>query len=581
MVRLPKLYQRFLVYLSIFGLIVFLYYDHNQASRIQNYRTSESFKNVPDADTEEWLRYNGLEGISPGDSLLINIGSEQCFHIGRFYERCFSFYELRPQLNNEHLLVERRKIHKDLRGSFGRKWFGRSEYLYYDILGLRSLDSLGSDLEKLNVEAITGISSRSKVKSVPFKNFFVTFEPITIELLQKRSIISEINVLFGTDCVDPRETWNLQKDVSFTHYASSEPAYLTYRFVGFYPANFKAQRLQETDEGRFKIVQLADLHLGVGESECVDEFPKHETCKADPKTEAFVQQVLDIEAPQLVVFTGDQIMGDRSIQDSETALLKAVAPVISRGIPWAMVWGNHDDEGSLTRWQLSELASTLPYSLFQFGIYDTKDNTFGVGNYVHQVFSKNDTEMPVSTLYFLDSHKYSTVGKIYPGYDWIKESQWEYMKKYYDETLEFKTELSMAFFHIPLPEYLNTESNTHPGEKNALVGTYKEGVTAPKYNSEGMATLEKLGVDVVSCGHDHCNDYCLQDDSTSSLIWLCYGGGGGEGGYAGYGGTERRIRIYEINISENNIYTWKRLNGSPKEFFDYQSMLNSNSPKIV
>lgn len=470
MVRLPKLYQRFLVYLSIFGLIVFLYYDHNQASRIQNYRTSESFKNVPDADTEEWLRYNGLEGISPGDSLLINIGSEQCFHIGRFYERCFSFYELRPQLNNEHLLVERRKIHKDLRGSFGRKWFGRSEYLYYDILGLRSLDSLGSDLEKLNVEAITGISSRSKVKSVPFKNFFVTFEPITIELLQKRSIISEINVLFGTDCVDPRETWNLQKDVSFTHYASSEPAYLTYRFVGFYPANFKAQRLQETDEGRFKIVQLADLHLGVGESECVDEFPKHETCKADPKTEAFVQQVLDIEAPQLVVFTGDQIMGDRSIQDSETALLKAVAPVISRGIPWAMVWGNHDDEGSLTRWQLSELASTLPYSLFQFGIYDTKDNTFGVGNYVHQVFSKNDTEMPVSTLYFLDSHKYSTVGKIYPGYDWIKESQWEYMKKYYDETLEFKTELSMAFFHIPLPEYLNTESNTHPGEKNAPGG---------------------------------------------------------------------------------------------------------------
>lgn len=132
-VRLPKLYQRFLVYLSIFGLIVFLYYDHNQASRIQNYRTSESFKNVPDADTEEWLRYNGLEGISPGDSLLINIGSEQCFHIGRFYERCFSFYELRPQLNNEHLLVERRKIHKDLRGSFGQKvvWEIRVPLLRY------------------------------------------------------------------------------------------------------------------------------------------------------------------------------------------------------------------------------------------------------------------------------------------------------------------------------------------------------------------------------------------------------------------------------------------------------------------
>lgn len=128
---------------------------------------------------------------------------------------------------------------------------------------------------------------------------------------------------------------------------------------------------------------------------------------------------------------------------------------------------------------------------------------------------------------------------------------------------------------------MNIESKTHPGEKNPLIGMYKEGVTAPKYNSEGITTLDRLSVDVVSCGHDHCNDYCLRDDSTPNKIWLCYGGGGGEGGYAGYGGTERRIRIYEINVNENNIHTWKRLNGSPKEIFDFQSMLDGNSPESV
>lgn len=578
MIRLPKLYQRFLLYLSVFVGIALLYFL--RAPKILEYNDINYI--VPVAPVAgQWFQNKGLEALSYDDKLVVNIGYDQCFHVGRFYERCFNRHEVKLGLTERNLGFERRRIHKDLRGSFGRRWFGSSEYIYYDVLYLASLHYFGPKLEKLNIDAVTEVSKFPKDKSVQFMDVFVTFEPISMELLQKKSFVSDINILFGVDCVQPIANWTLEKEFPLIRYTYSEPAYLTYRFVGFHPVNTEPQRLQETNEGKFKIVQLADLHLGVGESECIDEYPKNEACKADPKTETFVQQVLDIEKPQLVVFTGDQIMGDRSIQDSETVLLKAVAPVIARGIPWAMVWGNHDDEGSLTRWQLSEMASALPYSLFKFSPHDTRDNTFGVGNYVYQIFSNNGTDVPVSTLYFLDSHKYSTVGKIYPGYDWIKESQWKYIESYHDINLKFKTGLSMAFFHIPLPEYLNIESKKHPGERNPLIGTFKEGVTAPKYNSEGIATLDRLGVDVVSCGHDHCNDYCLRDDSTPNRIWLCYGGGGGEGGYAGYGGTERRIRIYEINVNENNIHTWKRLNGSPNEVFDYQPMLDSNSLESV
>lgn len=67
----------------------------------------------------------------------------------------------------------------------------------------------------------------------------------------------------------------------------------------------------------------------------------------------------------------------------------------------------------------------------------------------------------------------------------------------------------------------------------------------------------------------------------ASFIWLCYGGGGGEGGYAGYGGTERRLRIYEIDSNKGTISTWKRLNSSPKEIFDYQIILNNDVPDTV
>lgn len=141
----------------------------------------------------------------------------------------------------------------------------------------------------------------------------------------------------------------------------------------------------------------------------------------------------------------------------------------------------------------------------------------------------------------------------------------------------------MAFFHIPLPEYLHFQSQQEPDKQNLVIGNYKEGITAPKYNSGGLKALHDLKVSAVSVGHDHCNDYCLLEDSISKdeKIWLCYGGGGGEGGYAGYGGTERRIRIFEIDTQGNSIYTWKRLNGTPDEIFDHQTIVSDGVPNTA
>ena len=64
---------------------------------------------------------------------------------------------------------------------------------------------------------------------------------------------------------------------------------------------------------------------------------------ADPLTAKFIVQVLDVEKPDLVVLTGDQLHHD--IPDSQSALFKVVAPIIERSIPFAAVFGNHDCEG--------------------------------------------------------------------------------------------------------------------------------------------------------------------------------------------------------------------------------------------
>ena len=65
---------------------------------------------------------------------------------------------------------------------------------------------------------------------------------------------------------------------------------------------------------------------------------------ADPQTVNFIGETLDVEQPDLVVFTGDQLHHD--IFDSQTALFKVVAPVVQRSIPFAVVFGNHDSEGA-------------------------------------------------------------------------------------------------------------------------------------------------------------------------------------------------------------------------------------------
>lgn len=512
----------------------------------------------------------------PNDQIVVNIGLVDCFHVGRLWNYCYSTREV-AEVDSPY--TQRKIIRKDLKGSLGYRWFGTSEFLFYDVLPMSSVSQLDKEeLKSFNtITSLTGTGGTRKLG-----NLHVSFAPLTLASLSDGSaILSDINVFFGEDCVDSRPDWKLDKSWELRN--ERFPSYLTYRYLDPRNSGNRKQDLNVREDGKFKIVQLADLHFATGKNECRDEYPKHADCDADAKTIQFIEEVLDIESPDMVVYTGDQIMGDQSIQDAETTLMKVLAPVIRRKIPWAMIWGNHDDEGSLSRWELSEIARALPYSLFSISPKDTKDNSFGVGNYVHQVFDLG-SENALITLYFLDSHKYSKTGKVYPGYDWIKEAQWEYLRQIYDQELktsipeDASSQLSMAFFHIPLPEYLDINSRRTPGTTNPLVGNFKEGVTAPKYNSGGIDTLEYLGVDVTSCGHDHCNDYCLLDDSSSKKIWLCFGGGGGEGGYAGYGGTERRIRTFEFDTKEGNIYTWKRLNGSPTERFDHQLAVKHGVP---
>ena len=85
----------------------------------------------------------------------------------------------------------------------------------------------------------------------------------------------------------------------------------------------------------------------------------------------------------MVVFTGDQLNGQTTSWDAKSVLAKFARTVTQRGVPWAAVFGNHDDEDGETRREQMRYMQALPYSLVQPGPSDIH----GVGNYVLKVYS--------------------------------------------------------------------------------------------------------------------------------------------------------------------------------------------------
>ncbi|CAK44581.1 hypothetical protein CBS63078_10105 [Aspergillus niger] len=368
--------------------------------------------------------------------------------------------------------------------------------------------------------------------------------------------ITAIDVLFGADAVDPRIGWEV-RDTPLLLDSRTEELETRISVRRGDPPKTKKPVPRINENGRFKIMQLADLHLSTGLGACRDPVPAEpvpgQKCEADPRTLEFVERLLDEEQPDFVVLSGDQVNGETS-RDAQSALFKSVKLLVDRKIPYAAIFGNHDDEGNLKRPELMTILEDLPYSLSTAG----PEEIDGVGNYYVEILGRGSTTHSALTLYLLDSHSYSPDERQFRGYDWIKPSQIRWFKntaqglktKHHEYT---HMHMNMAFIHIPLPEYRDPN--------NYYRGNWTEIPTAPGFNSGFKDALEEEGILFVSCGHDHVNDYCMlnRDNEEKPSLWMCYGGGAGFGGYGGYGGYVRRVRFYDFDMNPGRVVTYKRL----------------------
>lgn len=228
------------------------------------------------------------------------------------------------------------------------------------------------------------------------------------------------------------------------------------------------------------------------------------------------------------------------------------------------------------------LYQDLPFSVCQSGPAQVE----GIGNYYLQILAPEPSKLALSTLYFLDSHGQIESKVQDPDYDPIKQSQIDWFTSTsralrHDRGEEDNTHLSLAFMHIPVPEYADNDLILRGGKR-------REPTEGPSFNTHFYDALAQEAIAVLGCGHDHVNDFCAlrppkesqQDDNNPHGPWLCYGGVSGFGGYCSYGDKRyhRRTRVFELDTKTGGIKTWKRIEYA-KERIDELDLVESG--KVV
>ncbi|KAF5351514.1 hypothetical protein D9758_007250 [Tetrapyrgos nigripes] len=415
---------------------------------------------------------------------------------------------------------------------------------------------------------------------------------------ERSQIITEIDMHFGND--DPWYGFEkLKPPTTLASPGKKENAFMTIRRGVHIPP--RAPPLHFSHDGRFKIMQIADLHYSVSVGDC-REVSFSPCTASDNLTNTLLGKMLDAEKPDLVVFTGDQLNGQGTSWDPKSVLAKFAKAVTQRRIPWAAIFGNHDSEVGLERLEQMKLMQAMPYSLVDPGPKDVR----GVGNYVLKVKSADASMTHLLTLYFLDSGSYAEGYYNFWGifkptaYDWIRQDQIDWFlqesasirpierpftpdgakdlggiwQRQSDQLTPQNRKLAkpnaMMFFHMPLQEAyspadidpstkrpydIGSKGTERPGSAKGNDGFFEKGLLKAMESDHVMQNAQHPAteVKVVANGHCHITENCRRVKG----IWQCFGGGGS---YSGYGkvGFDRRFRIYQIENFGETIRTWKR-----------------------
>ena len=292
----------------------------------------------------------------------------------------------------------------------------------------------------------------------------------------------------------------------------------------------------EVEEGRDPVIlQLSDTQF-------MDNQMENKCFK-------YVRETVEAVKPDLILVTGDLVYG--RFDKMGTLFTGFINFMESFQIPWAPVFGNHDNECWLgVDWQCEQLEAA-EYCLFEQGNITGNGNyTVGImqGNELLRVFYMMDSNGCSSPMITGDGNYTQSNPDVKPGTNKVKTSagfesdQVAWFSSSMEDVAEVSpsTKLSVAY-HIQQAYFLkayqqygyssalksgsnselkyalnfdakkiiNTEDWTVKEElevKDGDIGFLGRTMKGPWDTTYSIfATMKKLGVDSIFCGHEHCN----------------------------------------------------------------------------
>lgn len=266
---------------------------------------------------------------------------------------------------------------------------------------------------------------------------------------------------------------------------------------------------------------------------------------------ALEEAALDAAAYDLVIFLGDQVHGP-AIGNDVPATLAAidaiVQPVVERGLPFAVVFGNHDDEGGVAK----ELQMAHYRSYTNCLAVEGEEMT-GCGNYTLTI--QNSAGEDAVCLWFFDSNSYDKTGA--SQYDWVHEDQLAWFAAETQRQKEANGGEALpgyVFQHIIVPEIYDILTPTGKSTAGAVqghgafsdawytlndthftAGALGEGPCPPDYNGGEFAAWQENGaIAAAFFGHDHVNSFAGEKDGIGLIAcpgstYYIYGAPGAHG----------------------------------------------------
>ncbi len=306
------------------------------------------------------------------------------------------------------------------------------------------------------------------------------------------------------------------------------------------------RHLQYGKDGKFRIMQIADIQ---------DYFPMKTITKKVLKA-ALKQYPVD-----LIVLTGDNIGSSSVIKPYSALCINEFMSIFEKnGTPVAMVFGNHDDEG------------TTATKAFQLSVYERykcfigcAGEDFGDDNlctYYVPIYSSRDKNNMVSNVWLIDSGTYNHENDL-GGYACVTKEQIDwYVSTSKSLEAEYGRKIpSLMFQHIVIPEIwdaLDEHDNPTEGsvEHNGKYYTLPEGAKGtlgetpcPPNYSNGQFTAVKERGDVMAMffGHDHVNSYEFNYEGVDLVNTAGVG-------FRSYNGANEGVRIITLSESEPDTY---------------------------